>query len=56
MLRNTTGSASFVILDLADGSRRVIGVSCWGVPNEDGSMNCGAGPFDDYRVGATPSF
>jgi hypothetical protein len=56
VLTNTSGYAQFLILDLANGSRRVVGVSCTGVPNPDGSANCRAGPFDDYRVGATPSF
>ena len=44
----------FVILDLADGSRRVTGYGCWGVPEADGSMNCGAVPLDQYRVGHSP--
>jgi hypothetical protein len=56
VLQNRSGYAYFMILDLANGSRRVVGVSCTGVPNPDGSMNCRSGPFDDYRVGATPSF
>ena len=44
----------FVILDLADGSRRVTGYGCWGVPKADGSMNCGEVPLDQYRVGHSP--
>jgi hypothetical protein len=55
-LHNSTGPVAFVILDLADGSRRVVGVGCVGVPNPDGSRYCARNPFDDYRVGAVPSF
>jgi hypothetical protein len=44
----------FVIVDLANGSRRVTGYGCWGVPNEDGTMNCGAVPLDQFRVGHSP--
>jgi predicted small secreted protein len=56
VIQSRSGFAYFMILDLTDGSRRVVGVSCTGVPNPDGSANCRSGPFDDYRVGAAPSF
>lgn len=55
-LDNRSGLANFVVLDLADGSRRVIGIGCPGVQHGDGAPRCWALPFDDYRVGATPSF
>lgn len=55
-LDNRSGLANFVVLDLADGSRRVVGIVCPGVRGPDGSPRCGALPFDDYRVGASPSF
>jgi hypothetical protein len=48
------GPPEFVLLDLADDSRRTSGYGCWGVPDEDGTMNCGPVPLDQYRVGATP--
>ena len=44
----------FVVLDLVDGTRRVTGYGCAGVPNPDGSMLCRAGPFEDYHVGQSP--
>ena len=55
-MRSTSGVAAFAVLDLADGSRRVVGIACIGVPNPDGSRYCDPIPLDDYRVGAAPSF
>jgi hypothetical protein len=54
-MRNTTGTEAFLILDLADGSRRIVGIGCSGVPNPDGSPYWLRTPVEDYRVGATPS-
>lgn len=44
----------FVLLDLADGTRRVTVFKCGGVPYPDGSMICGAFGLDAYRVGHAP--
>jgi hypothetical protein len=54
-VRNTTGLEAFAILDLADGSRKVVGIGCLGVPGPQG-RDCRATPFDEYRVGAAPTF
>ena len=56
VLESTSGSGSeFVVLDLVDGSRRVIAFGCLGVPNPDGSTTCLAYPLDEYRLGNTPT-
>jgi hypothetical protein len=54
ILPNSTGPQLIAVLDLADGSRLVIAVSCAGIPNPDGSMGCGATPLETYRVGHEP--
>jgi hypothetical protein len=54
ILPNSTGPQLFAVLDLADGSRRVIAVSCAGIPNPEGSMGCGATPLETYVVGHEP--
>jgi hypothetical protein len=53
VLFNTSGFEQFVVLDLADGSRRVIGVGC-GMPNPDGSARCLPSSLESYRVGLQP--
>jgi hypothetical protein len=54
ILPSSTGPQQFVVLDFADGTRRVIAVSCGGIPNPDGSMGCGATPLETYVVGHEP--
>lgn len=53
-LPRSSGTLVAVVLDLADGTRRVTGVGCLGVPNADGSTTCLASPLDTYRVGHPP--
>lgn len=54
-LQNTTGPVVLAVLDLTGGSRRVVGVSCLGVPEPDGTHGCREDPLPAYRVGASPS-
>jgi predicted secreted protein len=55
VLFNSSGSPpEFVILDLADGSRRATGFGCGGVPGPDGSPFCLAFALDQYQVGHSP--
>jgi hypothetical protein len=56
VIEGTSGTPSqFVVVDLADGSRRVIAFGCLGVPSPDGSTTCLAYPLDRYRVGNIPT-
>ena len=56
VIEATSGTPSqFVIVDLNDGSRRVIAFGCLSVPNPDGSTTCLAYPLDRYRVGNMPT-
>jgi hypothetical protein len=48
-----TTQRDFVVLDLADGSRRVIIYGCGGV-SVDGTQPCGAYADDTYQVGHSP--
>jgi hypothetical protein len=49
-----TGEREFVILDLADGTRRVIVYGCGGISVVEGVRPCGAYVDDTYAVGHSP--
>jgi hypothetical protein len=49
-----TTQRDFVVLDLVDGSRRVIVYGCGGISVVDGTQPCGAYADDTYEVGHSP--
>jgi hypothetical protein len=55
VLDATSGSQSeFVVIDLADGTRRVIGFGCLAVPDPSGVVQCLAFGLPTYEVGSSP--
>ena len=55
VLEATSGSPSeFVVVDLADGTRRVIGFGCLAVPDPSGVAQCLAFGLPEYEVGSSP--
>ena len=58
ILFSTSGSIPIlVVLDLADGTRRIAAYGCAGIPQPDGSTLCRAGVpigLEDYSVGGSP--
>jgi hypothetical protein len=58
ILFSTSGSIPIlVVLDLADGTRRIAAYGCAGIPQPDGSTLCRAGvpiSLEDYSVGGSP--
>ena len=57
MVMVTSGWSMFVILDLKDGTRRVAGYGCFGVPDPppSGTDNCGVASMGAYQVGHEPT-
>lgn len=49
-----TTQRDFVVLDLVDGSRRVVVYGCGGVSVVEGTRPCGAYADDTYEVGHSP--
>ena len=51
----TSGSPSeFVVVDLANGTRRVTGFGCLSVPDPSGAVQCLAFGLSKYEVGSSP--